>query len=428
MGLSINKEFKNAGWIVGEQVFQMLVSLIVGVLSARYLGPSNYGLINYTGSFVTFVTAITTLGMDSVVIKKMIESPHREGEYLGSCIVYRLGAALVSSLGIIAVAWSLNPGDTLILTLVSLQSIQLFFRAISLLDSWFQRYLQSKYVSLAKMLACVIVSAYRIYLLMSSKDIRWFALSNTLTAAVTAIVLVVVYARQKKQKLAFSFSAGYDTLKESYHFIISGIMTAIYGQMDRIMLGEMVSSESVGLYTTAATICTMWLFVPTAIIHSLQPGILECKKRGDEKAYLHGLKRLYAIIIWLCLVVSLGVFLFGGIAIRILYGEAYIGAAYSLKILIWSETFAMIGSMRGVWILAEKKNKYVKYYLGMGAVMNLLLNSLLIPKLGIAGASVATLATQIFTSLIAPLLFRETRLYTMIVLRAIIYPFSARGA
>lgn len=424
MGLSVNRELKNAGWIIGEQVFQMLASLIVGVLSARYLGPSNYGLISYTGSFVTFVTAITTLGMDSVVIKKMIESPQREGEYLGSCIVYRLGAALVSSLGIIAVVWSLNPGDTLILTLVSLQSIQLFFRAISLLDSWFQRYLQSKYVSLAKMLACVIVSAYRIYLLISSKDIRWFALSNTLTAAVTASVLIVAYARQKKQKLSFSLYAGYDTLKESYHFVISGLMTAIYGQMDRIMLGEMVSSESVGLYTTAATICTMWLFVPTAIIHSLQPGILECKKKGDEKAYLHGIKRLYAVIIWLCLVVSLGVFLFGDLAIRILYGESYVGAASSLKILVWSETFAMIGSMRGVWILAEKKNKYVKYYLGMGAALNVLLNSLLIPRLGIVGASAATLATQIFTSMIAPMMFRGTRVHTKLVLQAVCYPFS----
>ena len=426
MKLSINKEFRNAGWIIGEQVFQMLVSLIVGVLSARYLGPSNYGLINYTGSFVTFVTSITTLGMDSVVIKKMIESPQREGEYLGSCMVYRLVAALVSSAGIISVVWVLNPGDTLMLTLVSLQSIQLFFRAISLLDAWFQRHLKSKYVSLAKMLACVIVSAYRICLLIFAKDIRWFALSNTLTAAVTAIVLIVAYARQRTQKLSFSFPAANDTLKDSYHFIISGLMTAIYGQMDRIMLGEMMSAESVGLYTTAATICTMWLFVPTAIIHSLQPGILECKKSGNESAYLHRLKRLYAIIIWLCIVVSLGVFVFGDLAVRILYGEAYAGAAGSLKILIWSETFAMIGSMRGVWILAEKKNKYVKHYLGMGAALNLLVNFLLIPRLGIAGASAATLATQIFTSLIAPLLFKATRVHTKLVLQAVVYPFSPR--
>ncbi len=424
MKLSINKEFRNAGWIIGEQVFQMLVSLIVGILSARYLGPSNYGLINYTGSFVTFVTSITTLGMDSVVIKKMIEHPQKEGEYLGSCITYRLGAALVSSLGVIAVVWTLNPGDTLMLTLVSLQSIQLFFRAVSLLDAWFQRYLQSKYVSLAKMLACIIVSAYRIYLLVFAKDIRWFALSNTLTSAVTAVVLVVAYARKRTQKLSFSFSAGRDTLRDSYHFIISGIMTAVYGQMDKIMLGEMVSAESVGLYTTAAAVCTMWLFVPTAIIHSLQPRILECKNTGDEAAYLQRLKKLYAIIIWLCLGVSLGVFLLGDLAIRILYGEDYAGAAAPLKILIWSETFAMIGSMRGVWILAEKKNKYVKYYLGMGAALNLLLNFLLIPRWGIMGASLATLTTQMFTSLIAPLLFRGTRIHTKLVLQAIIYPFS----
>ena len=45
-GLLGNKEIKNAGWIIGEQVFQMAVSLVVGVLTARYLGPGNYGALN----------------------------------------------------------------------------------------------------------------------------------------------------------------------------------------------------------------------------------------------------------------------------------------------------------------------------------------------------------------------------------------------
>lgn len=87
----------------------------------------------------------------------------------------------------------------------------------------------------------------------------------------------------------------------------------------------------------------------------------------------------------------------------ILYGEAYLGAVETLRIAIWFETFAMIGTARGIWILCENKNKYVKYYLGIGAVVNLILNSVLIPKFGINGAAFAALVTQITTSLIAPL-------------------------
>lgn len=414
-----NRELNNAAWIIGEQVFQMAISFFIMILSARYLGPSNYGLINYTASFVTFTTSVVTLGMDGVVIKKMVDFPDREGEYLGSCMAFRLVSAFVCGAGSIAVVWMLNPGDNLMLMLVAVQSVQLIFKAVSVLDSWFQRHLKAKYVSLAKMLSCIIVAAYRIYLLVTRKSVVWFAFSSTLTMLVIAVVLVISYQKNKNSRLKVSVKCGFDVLKDSYHFIISGLMTAIYGQMDKIMLGGMISSASVGFYTTAASLCSMWLFVPLAVINSLRPGILEQKSRGNEQLYMFKLQKLYSIIIWICMIVSIGVFVFGGFAIRILYGEAYSGAIRPLKILIWSETFAMIGSARGAWILAENKNKYVKYYLGMGAALNLLLNSTLIPVYGAEGAAVATLITQIFTSMIAPLLFKGTREHTRIVLQSV---------
>lgn len=414
-----NREAANASWVIGEQIFQMAISFIVSILSARYLGPSNFGLMNYTASFLAFVTSIVTLGMDGVVIKKMIDREDKEGEILGSAIVFRLISSVLCGIGVILVVYCLNPGDMLVLTLISIQSIQLIFQALHVLDSWFQRHLKSKYVSLAKMIACIIVSAYKLFLLITAKDIRWFALSNTLTTMIVTGILLLAYKKNDTQPLRFSLQTGKETLGESYHFILSGLMTAIYGQLSKILLGEMVSTEMVGLFTTATTLCTMWIFVPTAIINSFRPGIMERKERNCEKAYLQSLKRLYCMIIWLCIVVSIAIFLLGGFAVKLLYGEAYAGATVPLQILIWSETFSMIGTARGIWILAEKKNKYVKYYLGMGAMLNVALNLCLIPALGIVGAAIATLVTQIFTSLIAPLFFKETRVHTKIVLQSV---------
>ena len=186
------------------------------------------------------------------------------------------------------------------------------------------------------------------------------------------------------------------------------------------MIGSMMSDYDVGLYTTATAICGMWLFVPNAIINSFRPKILELKKAGNEEHYKRRLEQLYSFIIWLCIFVSIAVCVLGSFVIRILYGDAYIGAASALRIAIWYETFAMIGTARGIWILCEDKNKYVKYYLGIGTVVNLALNYVMIPVWGINGAAIATLITQIVTSLIAPVMFRETRCHTLIVLRAFV--------
>ena len=415
-----NKEIKNAGWIIGEQVFQMAVSLVVGVLTARYLGPGNYGALNYTASFVTFALSVATLGMEGVVIKKMIMRPSDEGVYLGSCMLFRLFSSVLSSIAIFIIVAALNPEDHLKWILVFLQSFQLIFRSIQILDSWFQRHLKSRYVSIGKMVACLIVSAYKVFLLVTQKSIIWFAFSNSLTDIVIAVMLYIFYRAEHGQKLKIDKAKGIEVLSESYHFILSGLMAATYSQMDRIMIGSMMSDYDVGLYTTATAICGMWLFVPNAIINSFRPKILELKKEGNEEHYERRLEQLYSFIIWLCIFVSIAVCVLGNLVIRILYGEAYIGAASALRIAIWYETFAMIGTARGIWILCENKNKYVKYYLGIGAVVNLVLNYVMIPIWGINGAAIATLITQIITSLVAPVFFKETRYHTLIVLRAFV--------
>ena len=413
-----NKEVKNAGWIIGEQIFQMAVSLVVGVLTARYLGPGNYGALNYTASFVTFALSVATLGMEGVVIKKMIMRPNDEGVYLGSCMLFRLLSSILSSIAIFIIVAALNPEDHLKWILAFLQSFQLIFRSIQILDSWFQRHLKSRYVSIGKMVACLIVSGYKVFLLVTQKSIIWFAFSNSLTDIVIAIMLYIFYRSEHGQKLKIDKGKGIEVLSESYHFILSGLMSATYSQMDRIMIGSMMSDYDVGLYTTATVICGMWVFVPTAIINSFRPKILELKKEGNDEHYERRLEQLYTFIIWLCIFVSACVCVLGNFVVRCLYGDAYVGAVPALRIAIWYETFAMIGTARGIWILCEDKNKYVKYYLGIGAVVNLVLNYVMIPIWGINGAAIATLITQIVTSLIAPLFFRETRRHTYIVLRA----------
>lgn len=416
-----NKAISNSAWIIGQQVFQMLLQLVIGILTARYLGPSNYGTLNYTASFVAFFTSIVTLGMDGVIIKKMIDNPDKEGLFIGSCMGLRLLASFLSIISLVFIVCILNPEEPIKHILVLMQSFQLSFKAVEILDSWFQRSLKSKYVSIGKMVACVVVSSYKLSLLFLSMDIVWFAIASTLSEAVIAAIECFFYKREGGSKLQFSFQIGKQVLSESYHFIISGLMVAVYSQIDKIMIGQMMSDLDVGYYTTATAVCSMWVFIPIAIINSFQPIIMETKRGGTNEQYIRRLEQLYCAVIWLCIGVSIIVVLLAEPAILVLYGREYLGSVSALRIAIWYETFAVIGTARGIWILCENKNRYVKYYLFIGAVVNFILNLLLIPILGINGAALATLITQIITSLVAPLFFSETRVHTKLVLEAIVF-------
>ena len=81
------KESRNAVWLIGGRVAQMFLSLIVGIWTARYLGPSNYGLINYGTAYVAFFTSICNLGLNSVIIKDFVDNPDEQGEAIGSALV-----------------------------------------------------------------------------------------------------------------------------------------------------------------------------------------------------------------------------------------------------------------------------------------------------------------------------------------------------
>lgn len=418
-----SRQIKNSGWMIGAQAFQMICTLVVGMISARYLGPSNFGTLSYTESFIYFALEFVTLEMDGVIIKKMVDHPELEGEYLGGCMALRLLSAAISTVVVTALIFALNPDEPIKITLILIQSVQFYFQAICLFEAWFQRHLQAKYTSAAKIVASLLVAAYKVMLFVIGKDVKWFAFSNSLLYILLAIFFAVFYVKKNGQRIKVKISRGLEVAKESFHIVLAGFMTATFNQVDKIMIERWMTDADVGLYSAAMAISCAWLLVPTAFIQSFQPTIMEIKKSGDERLYLKRLKQVYAAVIWLSLGVALIVSLFSDLIIKILYGAAYQGASKALVITIWMGAFSIIGTARWIWVLCENKTNFVKYFMAFGAISNVIMNYFMIPAWGIVGASIATLITQICCNVIAPLFFKETRVHTKYVLEAFLLRF-----
>ena len=84
-----SKVAKNASWLIAGRVVQMVLSFFVGLLTARYLGPGNYGLISYAATYTTFFASLCTLGINSIIVKNFIDYPEEEGVTLCTAIVLR---------------------------------------------------------------------------------------------------------------------------------------------------------------------------------------------------------------------------------------------------------------------------------------------------------------------------------------------------
>lgn len=281
-----SKEARNAGWLISGRVVQMVLSFFVSILTARYLGPSNYGTISYAGAYVAFFTSFCSLGINYVIIKDFVDHSDEQGKTIGTTIVLRFISATLSSLMIIGVVSIIDKGEQTTLIVSALCSVALIFQAFDTINFWFQSKYQSKVTSIATLVAYVTTSAYRIILLVAGKSVAWFAFANSIDHICLGILLYLIYKRNNGPKLSFSWNKGKQLLGKSYHYILSGMMVAIYAQTDKLMLKQMMDETSVGYYSLASTINLMWVFILQAIIDSMYPTIMRLHKEskiGFEK-------------------------------------------------------------------------------------------------------------------------------------------------
>lgn len=415
-----NKVATNAGWLIIGKIIQMIINLVVGLITARYLGPSNYGLINYAGAYTAFFSSFCTLGINSVIVKEFVDRPDKSGEIIGTTLGLRAVSSLLSALTIIGISLVADSGETITIIVVVLSSVGVLFQIFDTFNYWFQSKLQSKITAIVTLIAYTITAAYKVILLILKKPVTYFAFATSVDYIFIAILLFICYKKYKNDKLSFSFQYGKELLKKSCHFILPGLMVAIYGQTDKLMLKHMISDTEIGYYATAVSLCNMWCFILSAIIDSLYPPIMESFKT-DKTEFDRKNKLLYAIVFYLSIFVSTLFTILGRFIVELLYGQAYLGAVAPLRVITWYTAFSYLGMARNAWIVCMNKQKYLKYLYISAAAVNVVLNLIFIPTLGATGAAIASLVAQIATTFVVPFFMKDLRENSLLMVQSIIF-------
>ncbi len=414
-----NKVVKNASWIIAGKIVQSVLALIVNMLTARYLGPSNYGVISYAASIIAFILPVTQLGISNVLVQELTDKPEEEGKILGTSILMNLASALGGVVCVVCFCMAFNSNDSVTNWVCIVYSISLVFQASELIQYWYQAKLLSKYNSIVSLFAYIIVSAYKIFLLSTQQSVILFALSVSMDYAIISLILIFIYRKLGGEKFSFSSNVAKRILKKSKHYILSTMMVVIYAQTDKIMLKFYLDESATGIYTAAVNIAGMSSFLFSAIIDSIRPAIFSYKKQGLNERFENSICSSYSIVIYLALLQSVFMTVFSSFIVSLLYGDAYSDAATVLKIVVWYTTFSYIGLVRNIWILAEEKQKYLWIINLSGAVLNIVINAILIPICGTIGAAIASLITQCFANVIIGFLIKPIIKNNMLLIKGI---------
>ncbi|MFM6976624.1 MAG: flippase [Sphingobacteriaceae bacterium] len=389
---AFEKYFKNTGWLL----FGKILSLVVGFLIARYLGPYAFGDLSFADAFAALFAAVGTLGLDSFIIREIIQQPHQRDEILGTSLGLRLGANIVLIPLTVLVYllfhhFSGNQTSPSLAILVSLCASASLFKSFNIIDSYFQSQVASKFVVQVQNICLLLSAALKIALVYTHAPVINFAWALVFDSAILALGLLLIY---KKQELhfrtwTFNWARAKSLLSQSWPLILTAVMISIYMKIDQVML-KSLGSRQVGIYSAAARISESWYFIPVAIVTSVFPAIIHARKT-DIARYQKRLQNLYDLLVGISIPVAILISLSANTLISILYGDAYEGAGILLSIHIWSGIFVFLGSASSQYLLAEGFTMVSFSRTAFGALINVLLNLWLIPNYGAWGASVATL-------------------------------------
>ena len=398
----LRKIVANISWLFADRILRMGFGLVVGVWVARYLGVRQFGILNYATAFVSIFNPLATLGLDAVVVRRLVANPSQQQSILGTSLGMRFIAGwLTWGIAILGV-YLLRPNDsTMIITVTILGSASMFL-SLDTIDLWFQSQVQSKYSVLAKNSAFILTTALRVVLIIAHAPLVAFVLAILMEAVVSAVGLLIVYKNQGHliRLWQWSRSLAQDLLRESFPLILSGLTIMIYMRIDQIMLGQMIGDKAVGIYSAATRISEVWYFIPMTVSSSVMPSIFKAKEIGEE-LYYQRIGQLNRGLTWLAIAVAI-VMTFGSRPLIVmLFGDNYLESGSILAVHIWASIFVFTGVATSGWFIAENLTYLSLYRTLAGAVINVLLNIFLIPIYGGIGAAIATIVAQAVASFLS---------------------------
>ncbi len=416
------KYFKNTSWMLFGQVISMFLSLFVYIILARHLGPRDYGLMSYIMNFCLLFSFIASLGLDSIINRDLVRNPGSYREYLGTGFVLKIFGAIIA-LAVIYLSSFILSVDLSSKRLILLFSLSFFFQPLNIISLFFQSRVEVKNNTKAQIIYNIFSVSLKALFIFLGLSVSWFVLSYAIDAVILGFSYIYIYKKRGYKILEWRFDnalAKY-LLFNSWPFMFSALAVSIYMKIDQIMIGSMIDDSSVGIYAAAAKLSETWYFIPSLICASVFPAIINASC-GNQARFVYRLKRLYSLMFWLSLSLALFLTVFSNIIITIVYGSDYLQAASILRVHVWSGIGVFLGVAVTQYLISENYNKILFFMTFVGAIINILLNLLLIPRMGIMGAAVATLVSYSFATIFI-IFFKKTRAQIKYMLEGIIFKF-----
>lgn len=392
-----NKVVKNVLWAVIGKVVTLLSTLFVGILVARYLGPEQYGLMNYVVSIVTLFSVFSTFGMTEIIIRELSRKDLPKEVILGTSFRLRIVLAMVALI-ILTIYLVLSNETAETVVMVIIYSSSLIFSCFDVIRHYFTSIVQNEYVVKSEIFRTLVGAIIKIVLLLVKAPLWAFVTALAIDFILLAGGYITAYRNEVGNILSWKFdsSFGKKLLSTSLPLVISGAAVIVYQRIDQVMIGKMLDNEQLGYFSTASSFLGVITFIPSIMIQTLAP-ILVRHRKENEEVYKVQAQKMMNITVWITIFVSCAISMLSYHIIKYTYGSAFLSAVPAMQILAFKAVGVALISVGGQLIIIENIHQLAFLRNIMSCVVCVIFNYLFIPQWGIIGSAWATIITVMFT-------------------------------
>lgn len=418
---ALNKYLKNTGWLMLGRVGSMAIKMLISVQVANYLLPARNGMLGTSVAYIYLFAALASLGLDSFIVKELHQYPKNRDTILGTSFLLKTSAGLLC-LPLIYMAWLFFPLSDIPYLFILILSFGGVFQSLTIIDAYFQSEVKSKYIMQVQIVGNLLSAIIKLLLIFYFKAaLIYFIYAYVFDILLVSIGYLIVYKNQGLSFFAWNLDKvlAKKLLSLSWPLIISGIMVSVYMKIDMIMLNEILGeagSAASGAYATVVMFSEALNFVPVVIVSSLFPAILNAR-RDDPERYKKRLQNLFDLMVWLSLSFAI-VISIGSPLIYKLFKPEFAAAAPVLAVHVWGSLFVFLGVASSQFLITEGYNKLTFVRTGVGAIINIVLNFLLIPTMGMMGTAIATVIAY-FSATFLILFIPKTRRQGIMMLKSL---------
>lgn len=387
---SQKKVFRNVMWALVGKVIGMLGALFVGVLVGRYLGPRQYGLMNYVISYVVVFEIVSRFGLTHITIRELAREPDRRNAILGTCFLLRMVFALAAYL----VMWGtlvFRHEDAWTIRMILVYGLCLFIYPFDIITEYFTSIVQNEYVIKSQIFRTLVGAAIKLLLLYFKAPLEFFIVS----AAFDFFLMTGGYIRSYQRHVGrlrdwtWEFRRVPFLITESFPLLLSGAAVIIYQRIDLLMIKNMLEESEAGYFATAGMFLSLVVFLPTVLVQSISP-LLVRVRQSDEARYAVLSKQMIGGVTWVAILMSGFLALVAKPLVLLTYGERYLAAVPVLQILVWKTVGQALATSGGQVQVIEGLQRWVVIRNGIACTVCVLANWFMIPRYGIVGSAWAT--------------------------------------